>query len=151
MREKYSTRSILITSSMQADTACQVIKNLPLDPVHPIEIVFREQVKSRSLDANALMWVGPLNDIAEQAWFGGKKFSAEIWHEYFKREYLPDQFIDGITKAGYKKWDYDPMGNRILVGSTTKLTRSGFSDYLEQVHSFGGQLGVLFSSNRTER
>lgn len=42
------------------------------------------------------------------------------------------------------------LGERILIGSTTQLTTGGFSDYLEQVYSYGANLGVLFTASRGE-
>lgn len=144
MREKFNTRSVLLVGEIQRETAIQVIKNAPLDPIKPLEIVVREQVKVRKPDQNSLMWSGPLKDIAEQGWIDGRRFSAEVWHSFFKAEFLPEQHEEGITKEGYRKYDIDPAGNRVLVGSTTQLTVRGFSDYLEQVYAHGASLGVQF-------
>ncbi|MCV5968699.1 recombination protein NinB, partial [Lactococcus petauri] len=69
---------------MQVETVIQLVKNMPLDPIAPIEVVFREQVKVRKPTQNSLLWAGALSDIASQAWVNGRQFSAEVWHEYFK-------------------------------------------------------------------
>ena len=145
-RPKFNERKILLVAEMRVETAMQVIKNAPIDLLKPIEVVVREQVKARKIDQNALMWAGALTDIANQAWVQNKKFSAEIWHEYFKREYLPEEYSEGITKGGYIKWDYTPDGERVLIGSTTQLSTGGFSDYLDQVYAYGANLGVRFSA-----
>lgn len=143
-RPKYQTRHIMLVGEMQKSTAKILIDNAPMDAVHPIEFVIREAVKPRKADQNALYWSGPLADIANQAWVQGRTFSAETWHEHFKREFLPESHIEGMTKEGYQKWDIAPSGERVLIGSTTDLTVRGFSEYLEQIYAYGASLGVKF-------
>jgi hypothetical protein len=63
-------------------------------------------------------------------------------------KFLPednDLEIEDLAKSGYQKWAIDPMGNKVLIGSTTQLTKKGFSQYLEQIHAYGASLGVMFS------
>jgi hypothetical protein len=146
-RPKFLTRKIVLIGESQKALARSMVENLPIDPVHPLEVIAREVVKSRSLDANAAMWAGPLRDIAEQAWVQGKQYTAEVWHEHFKREYLPEVFDDELCKAGYRKWDYLPNGLRVLVGSTTQLTVRGFALYLQSIEAFGAGMGVQFTSS----
>jgi hypothetical protein len=67
----------------------------------------------------------------------------------FKSEFLFEEDAADLHELvkdpfKWKKWDYTPNGDRILVGSTTDLTVKGFSQYLEQVHAFGSSLGVMF-------
>jgi hypothetical protein len=145
-RDPFMTRTLRLIGSAQVDTAIQVIRNAPIDPMRPIEVLIREQPKTRHADQNNLMWAGPLKDIAEQAWIDGRRYSAEVWHEHFKTEYLPEEFEEGITKEGYRKWDYTPKGNRVLIGSTTGLTVKGFAQYLEQVMADGAGHGVMFKA-----
>lgn len=133
----------LVNESVRA-TAIAAIQNAPIDPAKPIEVVVREEQKVRKLDQNALMWVGPLRDIAEQAYVNGRTYSAEVWHEAMKEQFLPEEPDPELTKDGYQKWDFTPSGRRILVGSTTRLTVKGFAQYLEQVYAFGANLGVQF-------
>lgn len=145
-RQKYPTRKFILIGEGQRVLALAALNNSPLG----IEVVLREPVKVRSPDANSLMWAGPLKDIAEQAYVGGRTYSAEVWHEYAKKEYLPEEFDERYTKEGYRKWDTGPDGSRILVGSTTQLTKAGFSIYLEQVYAYGASLGVQFAANPRE-
>lgn len=147
-RPKFQTRQLFLRSDQQRGILMALIPNLPLDDQNPLEVVIREPVKARGMDQNALMWVGPLADIAEQAWVGGRQYSAEVWHEAFKRDYLPEEFDPELTKEGYRKWDYMPNGERVLVGSTTQLTKRGFSQYLTQIEAFGSGLGVQFGARR---
>jgi hypothetical protein len=150
VREKFATRTIYLVGEPQRETLTSLARQLPIDPQHPLEIVVREKIKTRGLDANARMWVGPLKDIAEQGYVGGRSYSAEVWHEHFKKEFLPEEFDAELTKEGYAKWDYTPGGDRILIGSTTQLTVKGFAQYMTQVEAFGANLGVEFSASPNE-
>lgn len=116
-----------------------------------VEGVIREPVRARKLDQNALMWVGPLKDLAEQAWVQGRTYSPEVWHEHMKRTYLPEDDDPELSRLvknpeTWRKWDITPGGERVLAGSTTDLTVYGMSQYLEQLYAFGAGLGVMFSA-----
>ncbi|SRR6266404_5091220 len=150
-REKFITRPILLRFEQQRESAISLIRSLPLDAENPIEVVVREMVKVRGLDANARMWVGPLADISEQGYVNGRTYSCEVWHEHFKREYLPEEFDPELCKEIYRKWDFTPSGERVLIGSTTQLTVKGFAQYLTQVEAFGASIGVQFSASPNKR
>jgi len=145
MRTDYLPKVIRLVGKLQADTAISAIQNAPIDTERPLEVIIREEQKGRSLSANALMWAGPLNDIASQAWVHGKQYSALIWHEYFKEKFLPDFPDPTQVKEGYRKYEETPDGRRVLIGSTQKLTKHGFSLYMEQIYAYGAELGVRFS------
>lgn len=148
MREKYAQRKFIIRSQSQIDLAKNAISSAPIDPDKPLEVIIREEKKQRKPDQNALMWAGQLRDIAEQAYISGRLYTAEIWHEYFKKEFLPEEFDSELTKDGYRKWDTSPVGDRVLVGSTKDLTIKGFAIYLTQIEAFGANLGVMFTDIR---
>ena len=147
MRQRLlNPQTFLLRGASQLAAVQRQLGNLPLDDENPLEVVIRERVKPRRLSQNALMWAGPLMDIAEQAWVGGKRFTAEAWHEHFKREFLPDEFDPELCLDGYVKWQITPRGDRVLVGSTTGLTVKGMAQYLQQVEAAGAELGVEFRS-----
>jgi len=153
VRPTYATRSILLRSEAQRDLAFAMLSNIPLDSDKPLELIVREESKSRSLSQNAAYWAGPLRDIAEQAWSGGRIYVAEIWHEHGKREFLPDEDDPNLAKLvknpqTYRKWDLTPKGARVLIGSTTDLTEYGFSLYMLQIEALGSGLGVQFHTVR---
>ena len=152
MRTDYLPKVIRLVGKLQADTAINAIQNAPIDTERPLEVIIREEQKGRSLSANALMWAGPLNDIATQAWVHGRQYSALIWHEYFKEKFLPDFPDLEQVKEGYKKYEETPDGRRVLIGSTQKLTKHGFNLYIENIYAYGADLGVRFSeSNQAEK
>ncbi len=150
-RQKFQTCKIRLVGNQQLNAALARLQHVPIDPEKPLEVIIREEVKMRGLDANARMWAGPLKDIAEQAYIEGRAYSAEVWHEYFKKEYLPEEFDPEMTREGYRKWAVAPDGARVLIGSTTQLTVKGFAVYLTQVEAFGAGQGVLFSASPNER
>lgn len=143
-RARFPTRKILVVSPAQLSTAVAVLKTVPVDAANPIEIRIGEQVKGRNKDQNALMWAGPLRDIANQAYVNGQTYSIDVWHEHFKREFLPEEADTELTREGYQKWRHLPSGERILKASTGDLTTKGFSIYLEQIYAYGASLGVQF-------
>jgi hypothetical protein len=145
MRTNYLPKVIRLVGKLQVDTAISAIQNAPIDIEWPLEVIIREEQKSRSLSANALMWAGPLNDIATQAWVNGKQYSALIWHEYFKEKFLPDFPDPKQVKEGYMKYEETPDGRQVLTGSTNKLTKYGFSLYIEQIYAYGAELGIRFN------
>jgi hypothetical protein len=144
-RDKYKEKTITLIGEVQVNTAILLIQKAPIDPVHPVEVVIRDQQKTRKPDQNALMWSGPLQDIAEQAWINGRRYASDVWHEHFKAEFLPEEYDAEQCKEGYRKWDISPKGQRVLVGSTTQLTIYGMAQYLEQVYAAGASMGVQFS------
>jgi hypothetical protein len=141
-------KTIVIQSAGHAAHASQII-NLNWQAMHaagqPMAVSIHEYKSIRSIEQQSLMWVR-LGEIAEQAWVNGRQYAAETWHEHFKREYLPDEA--GPTKRcrkGYKKWEYMPNGERVLVGSTTMLTVFGMSEYMTQIETYAAtELGVMF-------
>jgi hypothetical protein len=150
-RQRFQERKILLRGETQRQALMALAANLPIDPDKPIEIVAREEVKRRKLSQNALMWVGPLADIAAQAYVEGRSFSAEAWHHHFKIAFLPEEFDPELCKDGYQKWDYSPFDGRILIGSTTQLTVKGMAEHLMQIEAYGANLGVEFHRNPNEQ
>ena len=146
-RTIFQTRTIRLVGLLQREMAYAVIRGAPIDPNSPLEVIVREEKKTRKLDQNAAMWAGALRDIADQAWVSGVQYSDLVWHEYFKRQYLPeddDPEIETLAKDGYQKWARDPSDERVLVGSTTKLTIKGMARYMQQVEAYGATMGVMF-------
>lgn len=146
-RTKFATRNIRLAGAEQLRTAMALLPHVPLDAERPLELVIREEPKARKLDQNSLMWVGPLANIAEQAWLQNRQFSAEVWHHFYKTVFLPEEFDAERCKEGYRKWDFTPSGERVLVGSTTQLTIKGFAEYLTQIEAHGASLGVQFTAS----
>ena len=127
------------------------IKNLPIDG--SLEVVIREKQKVRGQSQNAMMWAAIVKQISEQAFLQGKQFSTDAWHYHFKCLYLPENDNPDLAKLvtkpeSYQKWEYLPDDTRILKGSTTQLTKFGFSEYMTQIEAYAvSELGVIFYTN----
>ena len=101
--------------------------------------------KKRTNAQNSKHWADVMEQIADQAEVDGRKFNKEIWHEYYKIKFLPEEYEEGMTRKGYKKWMYLPSGEKVLNGSTTDLTTNGFSRYMQNIeHDAATELGVTF-------
>jgi hypothetical protein len=158
MRAEFKTRRIRLIGPVQVSAAQSLLGNVPIDQKKPIECVIREEPTIRSLDQNARMWAGPLRDIADQAWLSGRQFNDELWHEHFKKEFLPDEnklspdelALRVKDPENYRKFGVDPGGDRVCIGSTTQLTKFGFGEYLTQIEAVGAELGVQFSASPNE-
>lgn len=140
-------QTLILVNEKVRDNALTIIRNLPIDG--SMQLVIGLKKKVRTPDQNSLMWVGPLADITEQAWVNGRQYSAEVWHEFFKRKYLPEGTEEDcdrrITKKWQGKWIIDPEGDRILIGSTTQLSTYGMSIYMTEVEAYSAtELGVRF-------
>jgi len=87
----------------------------------------------RSIDQNSLLWVSAYRPIAiflsEKS---GKVITSEMVHCVCK-----DRFLDPVIV------EYDGK-SKSYPGSTTKLGKKAFGDYLEQVYSWGAEMGCWF-------
>jgi hypothetical protein len=105
-----------------------------IDRGRPLRVIVTEDEKKRTSEANRFYWGAVLTTIAEQAWVDGRQFSKDVWHEHFARLYLPHTEI--VTPYG------EIVSRR---KSTTELTVSEFSEYLQRVQSDAAStLGVQF-------
>lgn len=146
----YQQKVIKLLGIQQVELAIAAINNAPMN--QNVEVVIRETPKARSVDQNAAMFAGVLRDMENQLWVNGRTFKSEIWHEWAKAEYLPDEnvepYIHELVKnpESYRKWDINPKGDRVLVGSTTQLTKHGFHLYHIQLEAYATSHGVLLSA-----
>jgi hypothetical protein len=87
--------------------------------------------EKRTTPQNRRYWgKGVLAQIAEQAAPNGKLYSAEVWHEQFKRQFI------GVEEL--------PNG-QVIGKSSTGLSKAEFSDFCTQVEAYAAQeLGVVF-------
>lgn len=87
--------------------------------------------RKRTKRQNRRYWGrGVLAQIAEQAAVGGKLYSAETWHELFKRRFI------GVEEL--------PDGS-VVGKSSTGLTTAEFCAFCDQVEAYAAShLGVTF-------
>lgn len=141
-------QTIIITQQSKQNALTR-IANLPTDG--SLEIVIQRRTEARSVSQNAKQWADVLAQISSQAWVSGKQFSTEVWHEHLKRMFLPESYDPELTRNGYVKWAEMPDGSLKCVGSTTGLTKRGFSQYMTQIEVYAAHdLGVLFQVHNRE-
>lgn len=87
--------------------------------------------RKRTAKQNKRYWgKGVLAQVAEQAVVHGRQFSAETWHEQFKRKFI------GVVEL--------PDGS-VIGKSSTGLDTAEFSAFCDQVEAYAAtELGVTF-------
>lgn len=93
--------------------------------------VLTVSLRKRTSKQNRRYWGGGvLKQVAEQATVNGRLYSAETWHEQFKRQFI------GVVQL--------PNGD-VQGMSSTDLTTAQFSEFCTQVEAFAAsELGVTF-------
>jgi hypothetical protein len=134
-----------------ADSLNRTIDALRSIDVRPLIVTIERETKKRSIPQNRKMWISFLADYSMQGVMRGRKYLPDIWHKFLKREFLPEQYEEGITLEGYEKWEEMPDGELNMIGSTTKLTKLGMSEYFERCYAFGAEeLEIRFSANPSD-
>lgn len=118
---------LLNQSSREA--ACRRIYEAP----EGWECEIREPKRSR--DQNSLLWAN-LQDVAEQVEWHGQYLTKENWKDIFSASLKQQKVVPGLD------------GGFVVCGqSTSKMTKSEFSDLLELIHAFGAEHGVRFGAS----
>lgn len=130
-------REITIRGPEQLQAATQFIARNArgcIDRGTPIRLIITTEEQKRHAGQNAHYWGAILRDISEQAWVGGRQYSADTWHEYFAQQYAAH---DDVTLP-----DGQVVSRR---KSTTKMGVSEFADYMQRVEAYGAtELGVKY-------
>jgi len=135
--------TVLIRSEQQKEILISKIGNLPVDEQNPIQVVISEEFKKRGLDQNGYYWLR-LGEISAQAWSGGRQYNSDVWHEYCKRNVMPDQ-VEIKDGEMVSKWIESPDGHAVVI-STTQLSKKQFAEYTEMCEAMGAGMGVMFSA-----
>ena len=95
------------------------------------KLVLVVKLRTRTKPQNRRYWGrGVLAQIAEQAVVNGRLYSAESWHEQFKRQFI------GVEEL--------PSGE-VIGKSSTGLTTAEFCEFSDKVEAFAAtDLGVCF-------
>jgi hypothetical protein len=144
-------KKIVMPLNSEQSQRCIIDKINFLGCEQNLQITIEKYVKKRSDSQNKRLWSSVISDYVKQGHMNGINFDAETWHYFLKKEFLPDEFEEGITLPGYIKWTEIPDGTLMLTGSTTKLTTKGKSNYLEQCYAFGAtELDIRFTISPKE-
>jgi len=116
---------VVVENELQERALCASMKLMP----KPYAITLGKPPRTPA--QNRRYWGrGVLSQVVEQASIGGKKFSAEAWHEQFKRMFI------GVIEL--------PNG-QVIGESSAKLGTKRFSDFCTEVEAYAAtDLGVFF-------
>lgn len=123
-------RSFILRNASIRSSCSTVVANLPTDQDRPLEVVIRDYKAKRNTDQNARYWV-MLHEISDQAWVDGKQYSAEVWHEHYKRKFIG---VDDLPSGG------------TMAKTTTGLSVSEFAEYMTKCEADAAQMGVMFTA-----
>lgn len=138
--------TVVVKDQASLPAAAKMVERLTI--TKPVVVSVDEFTKKRTRSQNDMAWAGMLADFAQHGFINGRTFAEPVWHEYLKQLLLPSIYKEGLTLKGYVKWLEMPDGSMRMVGSTTKLTTKGFSDYLESCYAYGcEELNIKFSVN----
>ena len=106
----------------------------------PLFVIITSTEEKRRAQQNKYYFGVVIRSIAEQAWVGGRQFSADAWHELMANLY------------GIKRDIELPDGSVVLKRlSTSEMKVKEFSEYTEKVTAYGAtELGIRFPANREE-
>jgi len=90
---------------------------------------------NRTLSQNRFYWE-LLRTVELQLKPEGRKYNAEVWHEYFKARYLIPKMME-LPNGKLKE----------VERTTTDLSKKEFSDYIEQVMAFASEHGAVWSNS----
>lgn len=119
---------IYLSNGQKRLEALEAIKQAKLGSTIKIE-------RTRTLKQNARYWGnGVLAQIARKASVNGKRFSAESWHEHFKRLFIGiEEMPDGSVRGK----------------SSKELEIEEFAKFAQQVEAYAvTELGVVFVDER---
>lgn len=106
--------------------AIQAVQNAPEG------FVVEVKEATRNLEQNALLW-SLLNQISRTVVWHGQKLTSEEWKDVFSAALKKQKVVPGID------------GGFVVCGqSTSKMSKSTFSELIELIFAFGAQQGVEF-------
>lgn len=97
-------------------------------------VVLRIGRERRNLEQNALLWA-LLTEVSQQIKWYDQALSPEDWKHIFSAAVFRQRTVPGID------------GGIVVLGqSTSRMTKSQFSDLIELIYSFGTERGVRWSA-----
>lgn len=119
-----SEKRLFVVTATNREHICQQIRDLPIG--HQV----RTAPPARNLDQNAALWA-LLGEISAQVVWYGQKLTPEEWKDVLTASLKKQKAVPGID------------GGFVICGqSTSKMSKSEFSELLELAHAFAAQQGV---------
>lgn len=122
--------SFILLNDLQRSKAIIAVKTAPDSYVCTIK------EPTRSLEQNAKLWP-LLHEIAEQVDWYGEKLTAEDWKDIFTASLRKAKVVPNLDSSGF-----------VVLGlSSSRLTKTEFSDLIELILAFGAEKGVQFAED----
>lgn len=121
---------VKIIGEVQRSHAIELLKAIPLDPIHKITI--EEYKETRRLLQNDKMWC-MLTDISEQVVWYSQKLTPAEWKDVFTAAMKKLKVVPGIDG-----------GFVVIGGHTSKMTVAEMSEMIEFMYAFGAQHNVVW-------
>ena len=83
----------------------------------PLAVHVAPEEVVRTTKQNCYYWA-ILHELAENGWVEGRKFSAEVWHDYFKRRFIG---VEDLPNGG------------TMAKESKRLSTKAFNDYVTKV------------------
>ena len=117
-------------NELQRRTVLKRIQAFPLGD-SGFDVRFQEHQFTRTAEQNNLLWPGAYRPIARYLSEKNNRIITD-WH------------VHEICKQRIAPHETNPIDGKVYPKSTTKMTKSEFSEYLEEVWSWGAEMGVWF-------
>ncbi len=140
-------QKVICHTEQHRNRAIEIIRNMPLEPVH--EVIIREYKKDRSADQNALYWKW-LTIIGAE--LGEPK---EAMHERYKAAFLVNiytrdnteyasmiQSLRNVYKSGLQAEAMALHKKVVELTSTTSATVAQMSEYLDSIKRAATELNI---------
>ena len=124
---------IKLTGLAAREAACRYVH----DALEGFVVTIQEE--TRNLEQNALMWP-LLDDLAEQVEWYGQKLTADEWKDVLTASLQKQKVVPGID------------GGFVVCGqSTSRMSKSQFSQLIELIYAFGAEKGVTFRTDNAQQ
>lgn len=121
-----------IQTDLQRERLLDFFAKCPLGE-HGLLVEWQPYEEARSSEQNKLLWAGAYRPIAEHL---------SLEHGRI----ITSEQVHAVCKSQFLEHETNPINGKAYPGSTTKLNKKEFSDYLEQVYAWGGEMGVFFDT-----
>ena len=123
-------RSFILRDEAIRDRMLTAGFDLPVDPKHPVEVIFREYKKNRSLEANAYYWSQIVTPLAEHC------------------GYTPEQMHEVLLGQIYGTSQRTFRGRKVEVPNrrTSGMLAKEFSDHITHATIIATEQGVRINT-----
>lgn len=121
-----------IETETQRENLLSFFAKCPLGE-HGLMVTWQPYEQVRTAKQNSMLWAGAYSPIAEHL---------SLEHGRI----ITSEHVHAVCKSKFLEHETNPINGKVYPGSTRKLSKKEFGDYLEQVWAWGNELGVFFDT-----